>query len=69
MVYILFAHIKLVSFFLFQQFGPILDVEIIFNERGSKVRFFFMSTFKTLININSILYQSYQKMNFFLFIV
>lgn len=21
----------------FQQFGPILDVEIIFNERGSKV--------------------------------
>ena len=30
-----------ISFFLFlsrQQFGPILDVEIIFNERGSKVR-------------------------------
>lgn len=24
-------------FFCFQQFGPILDVEIIFNERGSKV--------------------------------
>ena len=23
-------------FFLFQKFGPILDVEIIFNERGSK---------------------------------
>jgi hypothetical protein len=23
---------------LLQQFGPILDVEIIFNERGSKVR-------------------------------
>lgn len=30
----------LVSFFFFslQQFGKILDVEIIFNERGSKVR-------------------------------
>ena len=28
-----------VMFVLFQQFGPILDVEIIFNERGSKVRF------------------------------
>lgn len=26
-------------FFLLQQFGPILDVEIIFNERGSKVCF------------------------------
>lgn len=24
-------------FYFFQQFGPILDVEIIFNERGSKV--------------------------------
>lgn len=27
-----------VLLFTFQQFGPILDVEIIFNERGSKVR-------------------------------
>jgi len=25
------------SFFVLQQFGKILDVEIIFNERGSKV--------------------------------
>lgn len=26
-----------------QQFGPILDVEIIFNERGSKVRAFLLN--------------------------
>lgn len=30
-------HAASFSFFLFQQYGKILDVEIIFNERGSKV--------------------------------
>lgn len=29
--------IQIFLFFIFQKFGPILDVEIIFNERGSKV--------------------------------
>lgn len=27
----------ILCYLFFQQFGPILDVEIIFNERGSKV--------------------------------
>lgn len=33
-----------------QQFGPILDVEIIFNERGSKV-----STFRFRLNANELI--------------
>lgn len=38
-VNIKFYLIHLFSFIHLQQFGKILDVEIIFNERGSKVRF------------------------------
>lgn len=30
--------------FVFQQFGKILDVEIIFNERGSKVSYYLYFT-------------------------
>jgi len=36
-VYCLSVSVSLGASFVFQQFGPILDVEIIFNERGSKV--------------------------------
>ena len=38
--------------FYFQQFGPILDVEIIFNERGSKVRnVYFNLQIKNIIRV------------------
>lgn len=36
-ILLLYCNILNCNVFSFQQFGPILDVEIIFNERGSKV--------------------------------
>lgn len=35
----------------FQQFGPILDVEIIFNERGSKVIMVIYNNYNTILYI------------------
>lgn len=44
----------LIRRFTFQQYGTILDVEIIFNERGSKVSNFLITQIKWLPEIQSI---------------